>query len=541
MPRLPLPKTVFGENLVGLGAQQAAPLRKLLWDLMPETISGKHQRRRGAWVHGLLAAAALALICPAAKAQTGKIVFAGPPVLLSCQPVLSAPCFRIQFNMVDSMGAPFTVALPPSPQLAQDISVNIEGQTVTPFFAVASSVAGAQSPARATLVLVDISGSMNNRLANGETRFDAAKAALMRFLEGFQPGVDRVAIVPFESHHVAQTIEAAQFVTTLADAQREVNNLSVPRPQNNTALYSAVDLGLGVLKDQLRNLPASTKASLDVLTDGQNDVDPKRGDDAGLLAKSEGLEKVASDVHSSPDIQVRAVGFGSSSEVDETALKLISSKFQMATSAEALTEALTSLRAPSSGNSIQAAFLSPWPDRGSLAGRTFHVIATLQLPSGERLASNETVWLSPEMGVPIYSGVIEPREADALLSHVKEAPGGGPLSILRPILVFIGLGVIVLVLWLWIPRLVWREQADTVAPQPKKAARWAATAQTPMPQGVQARAPRSKNLPAGFETAKGIPAERAPDDATRVLPANMMSTRTRLALRQPLTDDRKKK
>ncbi|MGH9438422.1 MAG: hypothetical protein ACRD22_11135, partial [Terriglobia bacterium] len=114
----------------------------------------------------------------------------------------------------------------------------------------------------------------------------------------------------------------------------------------------------------------------------------------------------------------------------------------------------------------------------------------------------------------------------------------GPLSILSPIIVFIVLGLIVLVLWLWVPRMVWQEQASAVAPQPRKAARWAATAQTPMPQGSQ---PRPSNLPSGFETLKGAPAERAPDDATRVLPSNMMSTRTRLALRQPLTDDRKKK
>ncbi len=489
-------------------------------------------------MYAVLAACALALVSAAAQAQTGKIVFSGHPVLLSCQPVLSAPCFRIQFNIVDSAGSPLTVALPPAPQLAQDISVTVAGQTVTPFFAVASSAAGAQSASRITLVLVDISGSMNNRLASGETRFDAAKSALLHFLEGFQPGVDHVAIVPFESHHVAQAIGGARFVTTLEEAQQEVNSLSAPRPQNNTALYSAVDLGLGVLKNQLQGLPPSTRASLDVLTDGQNDVDAKRGDDPGLLTGSQGLEQVAADVHSNPEIQVRAVGFGSTSEVDETALKLISSKFQMATSAEALTEALTSLAAPSSGNSVQAAFLSPWLDRGSLAGRTFPVTATLLLPSGERLASNETVWLSPEIGVPIYSGVIEPREADALLSRVKEAPSSGPLSILRPIIVFIVLGLVVLVLWWWIPRMAWQEQASTVAPQPRKAARWAATAQTPMPQGYQ---PRPSNLPSGFETVKGTPAERAPDDATRVLPSNMMSTRTRLALRQPLTDDRKKK
>ena len=63
-------------------------------------------------------------------------------------------------------------------------------------------------------MLIDISGSMNRPVATGQTRFEAAKAAISSFLEGFQDGVDRVAVVPFESHHVESTIRSARFATT---------------------------------------------------------------------------------------------------------------------------------------------------------------------------------------------------------------------------------------------------------------------------------------------------------------------------------------
>ena len=95
--------------------------------------------------------------------------------------------------------------------------VSIDGQPVTPFYASAGGEQLKVRP-RLALILLDISGSMNLRLASGQTRFEAAKASIAQFLADFQDGVDRVAVVPFESHHVEAGVRGAVFANAREQA-----------------------------------------------------------------------------------------------------------------------------------------------------------------------------------------------------------------------------------------------------------------------------------------------------------------------------------
>src|SRR5215471_7279237 len=80
----------------------------------------------------------------------------------------------------------------------------------------ARDVAGPVSTSRRfALIVMDVSGSMLDRLASGQTKFEAATAAARQFLTGFQAGIDNVAVVPFESRQVVAKIRRAVFASDL--------------------------------------------------------------------------------------------------------------------------------------------------------------------------------------------------------------------------------------------------------------------------------------------------------------------------------------
>ena len=191
-----------------------------------------------------------------------------------------------------------------------------------------------------------------------------------------------MAIVPFESHRVETSIRTAVFASPDV-ALAQINELSKPEPENNTALYSAVVLGLKVIAEQAASAQNSSgtgspDALLVVMTDGKNEV--LKGDDFGLLDGAAGLKEASRAVHAS-DAQVIAVGFGDPRSIDESALGQISTKAYMADDLEKLTQAFKFTRALFT-NRIVATFTSHFEDRASLAGRTVQVRAALTLPGG---------------------------------------------------------------------------------------------------------------------------------------------------------------
>ncbi len=449
----------------------------------------------------------------AARSQNvaGRLDFSDSIRMVDCDPASSAPCFRLKFNIVDMQGAPLPAQIPPPEKLAGSLSVTVGDQAITPFYAAAANEKQAVR-GRVALVLLDISGSMNRTLATGQTRFEGAKMAAASFLDGFQDGIDRVAVVPFESHQVESTIRGATFATTKQAALQQVQALPAPQSHNNTGLFSAVTIGLDVLSQQLKQQAAGTvspEALVMLMTDGTNEV--LKGDDPGLLAGPQGLEQAAAKVKTS-GLQIIAVGFGNRNEIDETALRQLSTRYYMTADAATLSRIFTVARTLLSSR-IQATFASPWPDRASLAGRTLRVSVKLKLPSGQELSSEQKTWATPQIGLPVFEGHCEADEMKALYTHAAPTSNAW-MSVLRPVLVFIGLGALLLVMWFWIPRLVWADQYIGIIPDKRWANQSAPKAGRPAPPGFQPGTP-------------GRQGPRAPSDQTMVAPRPDF-TKTRL-------------
>ena len=497
-------------------------------------LSAQIRSRRCVRQRRLMATAALFFLAVRAHAQTGKLVPDDKARLLSCE-ASSTPSFRLQFNVVDPGGAPTAVALPSNSDLASSLHIIIDAHELTPFFAAPLGQTQSRAPTRTTLFLIDVSGSMNKRLDTGQTRFEAAKDALRTFLRGLRKG-DQVAVVPFQSHRVRETIDSAAFVASPEEASQQVDDLPAPEARNNTALYSAFDLGLDKLKILMEADRGSSEFQLYVLTDGENDVG-NPGDDPGLLSGDDGLKVVASKVRSYARIQVNAVGFGDPREVDEAALKEITNRFHMFTDATGLNQFFRPPAArPPVSQGIRATVLSPWPDRAWLAARTVHFRASLLLPTGQALESEDATWSAPEVGTPMFEGKCDPGEESALIEGNNLSTIAAWPSIIRPVIVFMGLASALLVLWFWVPRLVWQEQYSGTY-QPRRDARWAPPT-VAIPGPVQAaRGP----APPGFEQEqdRARAPQRAPADATMVLPINKMGTRTRLELKRAVDDERR--
>jgi Mg-chelatase subunit ChlD len=467
------------------------------------------------------------LVGPAAAgAQSGRLDFADRIRLVSCDPSTSKPCFRLAFNLVDAQGSPLNLNFPPAKDLRGLLKVTLDNQELDPFYAVAQSGQTKTARGRMALILVDISGSMNHVLPSGRTRFQTAQEALEQFLNGFDNAVDRVSIVPFESHNVAEPINGAQFATTKAEALSQIQSLSLPAPKNNTALYTAVVLGLQVLAQRAATTPGSPETLLIVMTDGKNEV--YKGDDPGLLDGPTGLQQAASAVQAS-GTQVIGIGFGDPGSIDQAALRQLSTKSYIAEDLDRLKQIFSFARTLQT-NRILATFASPWDDRSSLEGRTLHIQAALNLADGRKFESIEKLWQSPQMSVPSFDGKCDTAELKAALLL---APGGGWLTILRPILVFVGLGTLLLVLWFWVPRLVWPEQyIGTFATPGGGGMRWANHSQV----SSKGRVRPSRPAPPGFETRRGggAQAPRAPADRTVVQPD---FSKSRLQKRPPREDD----
>ena len=482
--------------------------------------------RTGSFALALAAVAFLAAL--PASGQNPGLDFAEPLKLVSCEPASTVPCFRMKLNLVDGTGQPYNAQLPPPDKLASQITVTIGGQQVTPFYATSAGESVAKVKGRAALVIVDNSGSMKKILPTGQTRFDAAKMAVKSFLGQFEEGVDRVAVVPFESHLVQERIRSAVFARTRSAAIAQVDGLPEPELRNNTALFSAVVFGIETLRDALprleKEMGEAPEAMVIVLTDGNNEV--LRGDDPGLLAGPAGMDEAARYARQSP-FPVIAIGFGEPGALDEAALRQISTKYYLASDYEGLRRIFTFTRT-FLNNRLAATFSSPYPDRASLAGQNLPVTAELRLPNGQVLKSPETLWSAPQMGVPVYAGKCTPDEMKAVLQALPVSAGW--TSIVRPLGVFVGLALLLLLMWHWLPRLVWPEQFIGVMPGTGAGqAKWAS--QTRIVNGVIAGRP----APPGFQKGPGGVAmpPRSAADATVVNPqAHRDFSQTRLGNRQ---------
>ena len=258
----------------------------------------------------IAAVAALAAV-PSARQQDVQLAFRGKPQLVDCG---DRACFRMYVEALDANGQP--VELPDQPKF--EVTESGRALRVAPRKVRENAPAGSNTRTvvpRISLVLFDTSGSMKAKLPSGEARFDAAKNTLAQLAANLRDGVDQMAVAPFDSVDVVSRIANAEFQSTRAGVQAQIDRLKLGA---NTALYSAVFEGLKKL--EARNV-SGAQASLIVFTDGKNDV-VTAPHDPGLLGDDE-LPKVIARAKEA-NVQVFAIGFGTPGQnFDESALRQI--------------------------------------------------------------------------------------------------------------------------------------------------------------------------------------------------------------------------
>lgn len=164
------------------------------------------------------------------------------------------------------------------------------------------------------LFLIDVSGSMDEQIPNGQTKLEAAKSAIVAALDHFTPG-DSVGLAAFSSAGGAEI--SPGLVSPVADigTNRDALLTGVQglTPLTFTPLYAAVDQFTA--QHAAHHDPTRINAVV-LLSDGANETAEPTIDEAGLLANLSSLH------HSSP-VLVFTLAYGANADIDT--LRAISS------------------------------------------------------------------------------------------------------------------------------------------------------------------------------------------------------------------------
>lgn len=460
-------------------------------------------------------------------AKPARLLVTSPLQLVDCAPVTQTPCLSAAVTPVDVSGKPAPVVLPSNANLAGSFTWQSASGEVKPFYASVGMGPDARQHVNVVLILVDISGSMNQPISGSSSRFEAVKGALAQFLAGMQEGSDRVAIVPFESHNVISTIRSAVFATRRGDAMAQLQALPEPKPKNNTALYQAVFSGVDSLQGEVNSLQPEATNGIDiqphliVMTDGKNEV--QTGDDSQLLNGELGLQQAVAKMQTS-HLDTIGIAFGNRSDIDVAALQRLTSRFFYATDATQLLAALHVSRAAVS-HSIQLTWAIPESNRLSLTGRDQIWTPRMQLQDGSVLNSEPARLIVPAANAPGYDRVATPEELRLLMATHPSLTSGWQ-TVLVELLLYLGTAALLLILWFWVPRFIFGERYPNAVPE--RSRRWSSdrTGVTTA-SGVQIRS--TSNLPAGFnsELESSSPLRRSAAQTTQIQPRGDAS-RTRL-------------
>ena len=465
-----------------------------------------------------LALSALAGIAgaQAPTAHPASLLVTEEPRLVDCAPVFQSPCMSMAVTPVDLSGKPAPVTLPPATQLPGSIAMHGASGEITPFYASAGLGPDAAQHTSVVLLMIDISGSMKQPMAGFPSRFAAAKSAIAQFLDGMQEGSDRVAIVPFESHNVVSTIRSAVFTAHKSDALAQLNALPAPGPKNNTALYQAMFSGEQALGEEVAALnragatPAELQAHLIVMTDGKNEV--AAGDDPLLLNGDLGLQQAAAEVQAS-HFDTIGIGFGDPSAIDAAALRRLSTRFFYAADASQLLDALHVTRSAVS-HAIHMTWSLPDSSRLSLAGRDPSWTPSLVLGDGSIVNGTPIRLVTPAISAPVYDRRATPEELRALIATHPAASAGWSTVLIHGLIYLLAAGLLLL-LWFWLPRLIWGERylgREAQRPQRWSSERSGVTSAS----GVQIRT--AGPLPPGFtpQVESANPLQRSAAQTTQI-------------------------
>ncbi|GGG99066.1 vWA domain-containing protein [Silvibacterium dinghuense] len=458
----------------------------------------------------------------AAQAQQGTadlhLRVSTQPALVDCAPVSQQPCMTAGITPVDKDGQPARVNIPVAAALPTAITLrNGDGTSVHPFYASAGlSSAGAQRQ-NVVLLMVDISGSMNQPAPGSTSRFAAVKEAVTAFADGMQPGLDHIAIVPFQSHDVVPVIKAAVYATQKPELLNQLNALPAPAPANNTALYQAVFSGVQSLQDEIDQLQRKgisrdeLEPHLVVMTDGKNEVKP--GDDPQLLDGALGLQQAIAQVQNS-HFDVIGIGFGDKNVIDAAAMQKLSTRFLFASDAGQLLDALHTTRSATT-HEIQITWLLPENNRLSLMGRDPAWTPELTLDGGQVLSGDVVRMVGPATGAPVYDRKAADAELNALMAANPPTDAGWSAILFHFILV-VALAALLVALWFWVPRLVWADR--NLGPLQGRPRKW--SSERPAVTSASGVQIRSANMPSGFggPGAASAPLQRSASQTTQVQP-----------------------
>ena len=405
-------------------------------------------------MRNLLAAGVLCLLASAvtARAQETKLSFAEAPKLVDCD---GRPCLWISINRnrTDASGA--AMGLPRSPSDYK--VVDLRGPIELKVFYVSDmlSTDAVQHRQVYSILLFDLSGSMAKGVADGggESRFDAAVKVLRDVISTrFTEGVDHWAIVGFESHDVVRRIDRARFASTRHDAVGQLSQLGAPARQNNTALFSAIDTALPMLKEKQQ---AGNDVRLIVFTDGKNEVLP--GDDPGLLTDGMGLRLVTAAVAKN-EIEIIPIGFGTrgATDFDEQTLKGLAyprpSNYHYAANRVDLANAFGSDQ-DQLAKRVRLSVMLSEKEKNTL---------TQKIPLRVSLTGLDGAHSVPESEIPFTKKGVQPSWEGEIVGEEKAAYGDtntppGSDRLLVKVAIFSGFVVFFVLAWFGLPRLAWPE------------------------------------------------------------------------------------
>jgi len=427
-----------------------------------------------------LAALVVVLTAATAHAQNIRLEFAGKPRLIDCD---GEACFRIDVRGVDAQGQPVTLDDKTRFAVAQaDADLDVVQQQ-------AVSRGPTRAPVRRSFfILFDTSGSMNERLTGGETKYTIARRQLERLSDTMQEGVDQIAIAPFDSQHVVDRIRAADFQSTRAGVRRQIAKLQ-PNQHGNTALFTAVYEALKILQPRARE---DSQISLIVFTDGQNDVN-HRNDDRGLLTGESGLRAVT-DLAQDVGITIYTIGYGmpGATSFDEAALQALkypttASNYFNARDEARLRQIFDAIvRRSATGVRLLVTRLPQ--RREQLSGQSI----TFRVTNGQ-LSGESPAWQGNPLMTPPFEGALTPEERKAWILY-KARPSDGarptpwPPYLIR-LLVLIFYSAALAALWFGLPRLIWPER---YIPKPAFRTPAARAPQRPGPMPARPGAPPSR-------------------------------------------------
>jgi hypothetical protein len=416
------------------------------------------------------------------------------PQLLDCGG--DAAYFRVGVNTVDSDGKPKRMPLTQSGD-SKGFRVLVNEKAPQIVYASAAGESGSQGGS--VMLLLDVSGSMLSKVGS-KTRFAVAKEAVVRSIATLTGG-DRMAVVPFESHGVADHIRRATFQDNRASAQADLDRIAPPLISNDTGLYSAVAEAISRLTQERSS---GRSVALVVFTDGANDVkNPVHKNDPGLLDGPEGLQAVEEAARKAA-IPIYTIGFGLTTQPEAvTALKRLAfptadNYKDAATDPSILTEILNTVRIKLSDK--YQIFFGPVRTRQELGGGSVPIQIDL-VTGGERLTSRPITWLSPGSGDPAPQDTCTTPEQGKVLP--LGLTGDGRTNLFDRLTVFGFYAIILVALWFAAPRLMW---PDAYIPRPV-----IPTAQTPNIPGVGLAAPPSPQMPSpDFSRRGGSPPGQGP-------------------------------